>query len=61
MIFGRRKRLLTKLDAMLDEALAGTFDAQNYDESLLSKIEAKTARFLDASRLRRDRVEGERE
>ncbi|MDR1321290.1 MAG: HAMP domain-containing histidine kinase [Gracilibacteraceae bacterium] len=61
MIFGRRRRLLAKLDAMLDEALAGTFDAQNYDESLLSKIEAKTARFLDASRLRREQVEADRE
>jgi signal transduction histidine kinase len=61
MIFGRRKRLLAKLDAMLDDALAGTFDAKNYDESLLSKIEAKTARFLDASRLRREQIEADRE
>jgi hypothetical protein len=50
MIFGGR--LLRRLDAMPDDALAGRFDAQDYDESMLSKIEAKTARFLDASRLR---------
>ncbi|GHU74912.1 two-component sensor histidine kinase [Clostridia bacterium] len=57
MIFGGR--LLKRLDAMLDDALAGKFDAQSYDESLLSKIESKMARFLDASRLRREQVEAE--
>jgi signal transduction histidine kinase len=61
MMFGRDKRLLQSLDAMLDEALAGRFRAQSYDESLLSKIESKTARFLDAARLRREQIEGERE
>jgi signal transduction histidine kinase len=59
MIFGGK--LLSRLDAMLDDALAGTFEAQNYDESMLSKIESKMARFLDASRLRRVQVEGEQE
>jgi signal transduction histidine kinase len=52
-------KLLKRLDAMLDDALAGTFDAQNYDESTLSKIESKMARFLDASRLRRAQAESE--
>jgi signal transduction histidine kinase len=46
---------------MLDDALAGRFDAQDYDESMLSKVESKMARFLDASRLRRAQIEGEQE
>jgi signal transduction histidine kinase len=52
-------KLLKRLDTMLDDALNGTFDAQSYDESLLSKIETKMARFLDASRLRREQIERE--
>ena len=59
MIFGRK--LLNRLDAMLDDALEDTFDAGNYDESLLSKIESKMTRLLDASRLRREQAERERE
>ena len=55
------RKLLRTLDEMLDQAMAGTFDAQTYDEKLLSKIEAKMARFLDISRLRREQMEGERE
>jgi signal transduction histidine kinase len=46
---------------MLDDALNGSFAARSYDESLLSKIEAKMARFLDRSRLRREQIESERE
>jgi len=61
MIFGQNKNLLKKLDAMLDDALAGTFEAKVYNENLLSKIESKMARFLDQSRLRREHIEGEQE
>ncbi|MCL2108427.1 MAG: HAMP domain-containing histidine kinase [Oscillospiraceae bacterium] len=57
----RRKTLLKKLDKMLDEAISGAFEAQSYDESQLSKIEAKTARFLELSRLKREQIDGERE
>ena len=59
MIFN--KKLLQKLDNMLDEAIAGTFQAQSYDESQLSKIESKMARFLEQSRLKREQIENERE
>ena len=59
MIFNRM--LLQKLDKMLDEAIAGTFQAQSYDESQLSKIESKMARFLEQSRLKREQIENERE
>ncbi|MDR1804412.1 MAG: HAMP domain-containing histidine kinase [Treponema sp.] len=61
MIFLRNKKLLQKLDAMLDEAIAGTFQAHTFDESLLSKLESKMARFLDKSRLKQGQIESERE
>ena len=61
MSFGHRHKELLELDAMLDEAIAGTFQAQTFDESLLSKIESKMARFLEQSRLRQEQIEGERE
>jgi len=59
MIF--KKRLLRKLDEMLDEAIAGSLEAKTYDESQLSKIESKMARFLEQSYLRHEQIEGERE
>ena len=55
------KKMLKKLDEMLDKAIAGTFEAKVYDESQLSKIESKMARFLEQSHLRREQIEGERE
>jgi signal transduction histidine kinase len=61
MMFGVSKKLLRRLDAMLDDALSGSFLAQSYDESLLSKIETKMTRFLDRSQLRREQIESERE
>jgi signal transduction histidine kinase len=54
-----RRKLLQRLDDMLDAALAGTFRARDYDESMLSKIEAKMARFLDGAQLRREQIEAE--
>jgi signal transduction histidine kinase len=59
MIFG--KKLLQRLDVMLNEAVAGTFEAQFYDESQLSKIESKMARFLKQSQLKREQIKGEQE
>jgi len=61
VIFGHDKKLLQKLDAMLDEAIAGTFQAQSFDESLLSKIESKMVRFLEQSRLRQEQIANEQE
>ena len=46
---------------MLDAALAGTFRADHFDESQLSKIESKMSRFLEQSHLRREQIESERE
>ena len=61
MINGRNKKLLKQLDSMLDEAFAGTYQADTYDESLFSKIESKMARFLEQSRLKQGQIESERE
>jgi len=61
MIIGSDKKLLENLDKMLDEAIAGTFQAQTFDESLLSKIESKMVRFLEQSRLKQDQIKSERE
>ncbi|MCL2253532.1 MAG: HAMP domain-containing histidine kinase [Lachnospiraceae bacterium] len=60
MIFGNNKKLLQKLDEMIDEAIAGTFQTESYDESLLSKVESKMVRFIEQSRLRHEQIEGER-
>jgi len=54
------KKLFRKLDEMLDEAIAGTFQVKTYDESQLSKIEAKMMRFLELSRLKQEQIESER-
>jgi signal transduction histidine kinase len=61
MIFNTNKKLLQKLDAMLDEAIAGTFQVRTFDESMLSKIESKMARFLEQSWLKQGQIEDERE
>jgi signal transduction histidine kinase len=52
-------KLAQRLDAMLDDALAGRFRVEDYDESLLSKIESKMAKLLDAADLRQTRIEDE--
>jgi signal transduction histidine kinase len=61
MISGHNRKVLEALDRMLDESIAGTFQARDFDESLLSKIESKMVRFLEQSRLRQDQIKIERE
>ena len=56
----RGKKLLMRLDEMLDEAIAGRFQCETYDESLLSKVESKMIRFIEQSRLRQEQIEDER-
>lgn len=43
------RRMLRRLDEMLDEAIRGTFTEQDFDESLLSNLETKLAHYLSAS------------
>lgn len=49
-----------RLNQMIDEAMAGTFEEQSYDETELSKLEVKWKRFLTSSKLSKQRVEEER-
>lgn len=43
------KKLLERLDQMLREAVSGEFKEGNYDETLLSEVEFRMARFLSKS------------
>ena len=45
----RKSRLLNRLDEMLDKAITQGFTEEDYDESLLSAVENKLARYLAAS------------
>ena len=54
VIFGlvqrlRARRLLERMDRMLDQALEGSFQETTFDESAPSALEAKLARFLNGS------------
>ena len=53
-------KTLDRLDKMLDEAIAGTFEESDYDETKLSKVESKWKHFLSASVLSKKKS-GERE
>ena len=43
------KRTLKRLDQMLDAAIRGVFSEEDFDESMLSAVEAKLGRYLAAS------------
>ena len=43
------KRVMQRLDRMLDAAMAGTFTEQDFDESLLSAVESRFAHYLAAN------------
>ena len=49
------------LNQMLDGAIDGTFTESDYDESELSKLEAKWLHFLSASALGRETIEKEKQ
>ncbi len=57
----RLMRLFWTFDQMLDEAIEGRFSASHYDESRLSEVENKLARYLEQCGLSSKRLEGERE
>ena len=54
------KYTYARLNQMVDEAIAGTFEEQSYDETELSKLEVKWKRFLTSSKLSNQKVEEER-
>ena len=45
---GKTRRLMDSLGAMLDSAIDGDFTESAFDESVLSAVEAKMARFLSS-------------
>ena len=47
----KTKRTLNEIDAMLDEAIKGDFAEGTWDESKLSSVEGKLARYLKSSAL----------
>jgi len=46
-----QRKLLERLDKMLEEGINGTFEETNYDESELSRLETKWYRYLTSSKL----------
>ena len=54
-------RTLKRLNGMLDEALSGTFCEDDYNETELSKLEAKWKHFLGASALSAENMKQEKE
>lgn len=58
-MFGNKT--LNRLEQMLDEAIAGTFREADYDETQLSRVEAKWRHFLGTSVLSKENLEKEKE
>ncbi|MBO7340842.1 MAG: HAMP domain-containing histidine kinase, partial [Lachnospiraceae bacterium] len=56
-----QKRILDRLDEMLEEGINGTFEESSYDETQLSKIEAKWFKYLGSSRLAYQKTREDRE
>ena len=57
----RLRRLFSRLDNMLDRALRGEFREEVFDESRLSAVEARLARYLAASAASSRELEEERD
>lgn len=55
------KKLIERLDKMLEDGINGTFEESDYDETTLSKLESKWLRYLTASKLSYRKTEQERE
>lgn len=58
-MFGNKT--LNRLEQMLDDAISGTFQESDYDETQLSRVEAKWKHFLGASVLSKENLEKEKE
>jgi signal transduction histidine kinase len=57
----RERRLMRRLNDLLDLAMAGDFDVRRYDESEYSRLESKLAHFVAASGLRREQIQEDRD
>lgn len=54
-------RTLNRLTQMLDDAIAGTFREENYDETRLSRLESRWKQYLAASVLAEEKLRREKE
>lgn len=57
----RARRLMERLDGMLDEALSGSFLEEHFDESLLSALELRMKQYLKAQEGKERRLRKEQE
>lgn len=60
MMFGDKK-VLARLDKMLEDGINGTFEESDYDETQLSKLESKWLRYLTSSKMSAQKTEQERQ
>ncbi|MGN1102477.1 MAG: sensor histidine kinase [Huintestinicola sp.] len=62
ILYRRRAiKIMRSLDKMIDKAIDGSFTEENIDETMLSSVEAKLARYLSASELSARNVAEEKE
>lgn len=57
----RIRKILYRMQSMLDAAIEGTFQENTFDESLYSALENKLARYLSVSEISSKRTEEEKE
>lgn len=57
----RTVKIMRSLDRMIDKAIDGSFAEENIDETMLSAVEAKLARYLSSSELSARNVAAEKE
>lgn len=53
------RNTMTRLEEMLDQAINGTFEEEDYNESRISRLETKWRRYLTASQVSKKRLEEE--
>lgn len=63
IIFDRHRtvKIMRSLDKMTDKAIDGSFTEENIDESMLSSVEAKFAKYLSSSELSARNLAAEKE
>ena len=54
---GKVYLIMGKLDKMMEDAMSGTYEEKTYDESRISKLEAKLSRILAANKVSVKRLE----
>lgn len=57
----RTRRMLRRLERMLEEAARGDFREEDFDESLLSAVESRLASYLAASSVSARNLQGEKD